>query len=196
MKTIIRSLLEHNPRHYTRICVHNEEYKICSRCLGMWTIGIISFIICGILYMQGLRLSLYTTLLSSIVLAFICFFDWVSAKTILWNGNNKIRNITGALLGISISIYLWFLPVNLWIRLISLSMICLTFSVIVFIVNYHELKQGLINIYDTYFFKHNKIFGCCCGTSCGCLPMVCCYIGLILCCCICPVIIICFLLKK
>jgi len=197
---IIEAILEHNPRHFIRMNLFGKEYKVCSRCLGTWTLGILSFITFGIMYYLGFRYSFYPIFLLSLVLALVCFADWISAKTPLWNGNNYVRVMTGAMLGISISLWFWFLPLP-WIpRILSLLVIEAVFSMIVFLVKYREMKNGLYEIYEEYYIKKfgNKIYCCdcgCCSTACCAGPQLCCIIGLICCCCVCPIMIY-MLMKK
>lgn len=197
MKQILKMLIEHNPRHYTKLNLFGEQYKVCSRCLGMWTAGIISFFIFAFVYLSGFTFEFYHVSSIAFGLAFICFFDWISAKTSLRTGDNNIsRIITGGFLGVAISMWIWLLPVPWLFRILSLALISLCFSIIVFLVNYHEMKQGLFDCYEEYFHNYKRMYECgCCGASCCALPTYCCYGAIIICCCICPALV-CYLLVK
>jgi uncharacterized membrane protein len=202
MKHIIKMMVEHNPRHYTPIRILGEKYNVCSRCLGTWTAGIISFFVFAGVYFSGHVFEFYQIALLALGLAFICFIDWVSAKTSLRTGsNNTTRIVTGGCLGVGINLWFWLLPVPWVYRILSLMLLSLFFSVVIFIVNYHELKQGLFDCYNDFFNSRKRIYDCscaggCCGASCCALPEICCY-GLILgCCCICPALICYLLIKK
>lgn len=189
----ISLIFEHNPRHHIPIKIFGKKYDICARCLGTYTIGLSSFIIFGLLHIYGLSLSIYQVSLLSMGLAFICFIDWISAKTHIWDGNNKTRIVTGAFLGTAISLYFWFMPIP-WIpRILSLLTIEILFGGIIVAVNYREYKKGLYDQYiEFYQRRYNKIFCCnlgCLGTCCTGIPTML-LVFLVGCCCICPIILI------
>jgi len=190
-------LLEHNPRHYTPVKLFGETYNICSRCLGTYSMGIISFIVFAIIHFYGFTFSFYQIALPALGMGFICFIDWISSKTSFWQGDNKVRILTGGFLGVAISMWFWLLPVDLFTRIWTLIVIEAVFSSIVFFVNYHEIKKGLFDMYSDYFNnRYGNQYMCeCCGTVCCLGPKLCCYASLILCCCICP-IVLCLLLRK
>ena len=198
------NLLEHNPRHYTQI----KNYKLCSRCLGMYTAGVISFIIFAILSLY-IHLGFWEVFITSWILASFCIIDWSFSKIKILLGKtsithvttgNKNRLITGALLGVGISFYFWVLPSSWLFRLLSLWLYGLIFFIVTFMVNYHEMKNGLLELSEEFFKKsENQVFECCCLSCCGatcCMGKICCMIGAILCCCCCPILILLLLFKK
>jgi hypothetical protein len=200
VKQMFRLCVEHNPRHYTPIKIFDETYNVCSRCLGMWTVGLISFFSFALLYFYGFVFDFYQIFFISIGLGFICFIDWISAKTPFRNGNNNnTRIVSGAFLGIAVSMWFWLLPVDWFTRIATLVLIQIFFTAIVVTVHLKEFKKGLFDIYDDFFLKYKKTHMCCdlgcCGTTCCMLPQYCCYGAIVCCCCICP-IVICAVYKK
>ena len=191
----LRLLLEHNPRHYTNI----RGYKVCSRCLGSWIAGLVSFVIFGIIFYLGFVFGFWQVALISLTLGFLCFFNWVSCKTKILSMGNTSRIISGVFLGTGISLWFWLLPVDWFTRIWTLLLIETVFTIIVVIVNYHEFKHGLFDMYqDWYNKRYNKMFCCdlgCCSTVCCMGPKICCILSFVLCCCCCPILLF-LLLKK
>jgi len=191
----IRLLLEHNPRHYTNI----RGINVCSRCLGSWTAGLISFIIFGIIYYLGYVFDFWQIFLISMTLGLLCFFNWIAGKTQTIKVGNSSRIISGIFLGTAVSMWFWLLPISWFDRILSLLVIETVFTVIVAVVNYHEFKQGMFNIYESWYQQRYKLIGCCdlgcCGTACCLGPKICCILSMVLCCCCCP-ILLCFIFKK
>lgn len=178
------------PHHYTTLHLFGKEIHACSRCLGMYLTGIPAFIIAGLLYLYNFTFSFWLIFGLSWFLASLCIIDWSSAKLGLRKGNNKARIITGASLGIALSMYFWLLPIP-WIpRLFSLGLYNIIFGAIILINYCKEYNISLSEQISRLFnpFEH-KQFSCCCESClCGC----CCsewWCWLLLgCCCICPLI--------
>ena len=192
------NLLEHNPRHFTEVKILGEQYQFCSRCLGMYSVGVISFILLGIAHLY-ISLDFWEVIIVSWLLASVCIADWILTKTRYWKGNNKSRIISGASLGIATSFYFWLLPIDWLPKIASLLLFETVFGILIFLVNYREMKLGLFEISDKFQNKlANKIFCCdcgCCSTVC-CLGKMMCWIALIGCCCCCPILIILLLFYK
>ena len=190
MKEMLRLLLEHNPRHYVRIKLLGNEYKVCARCLGTYTGGVISFIIFFLLCFSGFNTSFFHIFVLSWVLALFCFFDWVTVKAHLRSGSNVMRIISGLCLGTAISMWFWLLPASWLYRITSLGLIMTVFSLIVFAVNYKEFKDGKFDKYYDFFVSPKRTYACdlgCCTTTCCLFPQYVCYAALICCCCCCPI---------
>jgi len=191
----LRFILEHNPRHFTNI----KGVNVCSRCLGSWTAGLVSFIIFGLIYYLGYVFEFWQIFLISISLGMLCFFNWIAGKTKVLSVGNTSRIISGIFLGTGISLWFWLLPVDWFTRILLLFVIEMIFTSIVAIVNYHEFKQGLFDSYNSWYQNRYKLIGVCdlgcCGTVCCLGPKICCILSMVLCCCCCP-ILLCLVLKK
>lgn len=197
--SLLHLLLEHNPRHYTPVRIFGEKYNICSRCLGIYSGGIVSFIIFVLLGFYGYSFDFSLIFLLSWVLASICIFDWAGAKTSLWSGDNRVRIISGVCLAVAVNMWAFLLPVSMFDRFWSLFVIGTTFGILVMFVNYRELKKGLFDEYQNFFLKYNRIYCCdlgCCTTICCVLPQYLIYVSIILCCCVCPILLICLIFKR
>jgi len=192
-----KMVIEHNPRHYTTINILGEKFNACSRCLGSWSAGLISFFVFGLIHYLGFSFEFWHIFSICWIFASFTIIDWTSAKLNIWVGNGKVRIVTGMFLGISVSMWFWLLPIPLFQRLLSLVLIEAVFGFIVFVVNYHEMRSGMFDVYNDFYEQRYSKIMClgCCDTVCCMGPKICCYASLALCCCCCP-LLICLIMKK
>jgi len=115
-------ILEHNDEHAVKIHLFGGEIKACSRCLGLYTSGLICYFLFA--YMQ-----LYTNIsfpfafvfITSFILGSVTLIDWLTVDFLhIRQGNNKVRIIAGILLGIGGLFYFWMLPTSWLFRILTL----------------------------------------------------------------------------
>lgn len=141
MLKLIKVLLEHNPKHFTKINIMDTEIKACSRCLGAYTSLLIFTPIFAYMYYREISLSFWFVFITSIALGSVTFIDWFTVSTEIRKGNNNFRIFAGFLLGISASFYLWLLPESWWFRLTTILLYGLIAIIIAVIVGGKEEKR-------------------------------------------------------
>jgi len=177
--------LEHNPNHYIRVHLFGREYRFCSRCLGMYSVGSISSVVFALLYFYGVSLPFWFVFSTSWILALFCFVDWGSVKLGWRTGSNRMRVITGGLLGVGLSFYFWLLPVSWTVRLVTLILYQVVFGAIVYVV--HCRERGF-SVFEPFKTTPDKLWcincsGCC---PCCCNAQSCATPCMVLCCCCLP----------
>ena len=125
MKRIIiavAKILEHNPEHSTMVTIFDEKIQMCSRCLGMYTSGLICYFLFAYIYLYtDIKLSFFVVITTSFILGSITLIDWVTVDMFhKRKGNNKIRITAGVLLGVAGMLYFWLLPESWLFRILTL----------------------------------------------------------------------------
>jgi uncharacterized membrane protein len=133
-------IVEHNPEHFTKISILNQEIKACSRCLGIYVALAIFTPIFAYLYHIKIELSFWFVFITSIALGSVTLLDWLTVSFKIRNGNNNIRIFAGFLLGISATFYLWLLPESWWFKLITLMLYTLMAILLAIIVNRKQIN--------------------------------------------------------
>lgn len=151
---VIWMLLEHNKRsHSIKIHVRNQTHYLCARCTGTYTGMLIAGGI-SIFYLLGnIAFPLYGEIAfwSAWLLAFPAIIDWSNSKLGLRATNNKIRVLTGLLLGVGIVVYFW----SGWsLMFIILSLLFYKTLIMITVNTKYLLSKGL-NLSD--IFKYQKI---------------------------------------
>lgn len=101
----------HSPAEYNRTWVLNfgkKSIRLCTRCSGAY-LGILASIIS--LVIGGSTLNWLRSEPLLFLLPFPAVLDWSLHKFRIWRGNNTIRFISGALMGMAYAFY--------WVRFIS-----------------------------------------------------------------------------
>jgi len=190
-------LLEHHPEHYLEINISGHTYRPCSRCTGQYLFGIPATLLFMYLYFTQMFVFSFTTVfIVSWVLALSTIMDWASVELLhIRKGSNVTRFITGGCLGIGMSMYIWLLPTNWSIKLISMAFYGIVVSLLVFsarckkydIDPFEQLSLLRNNFYEI-IANPKQLFccNCCCpccatGGSSGCIMPLC-----ALSCCCCP----------
>lgn len=114
-------ILEHNSEHATSLHIFGEEIKVCSRCLGAYTSGLICYFLFAYVYLYtNIKLSFIVVITTSFILGGFTLIDWITVAIHLRKGNNKVRMVAGVLLGISAMLYFWLLPASWLFRILTL----------------------------------------------------------------------------
>lgn len=170
----IISFLEHN-EHCIELNIFGRKIKPCARCFGK-IIGIFVSLILSLPFVFGyLKIDFATAFILSWILAFPSILDWSSVKLGIREGNNKIRFITGFLLGCGVVTYLVIMPASILFKILTLMLYEFIFAII-----YIHTKIGLKNAILTTIeqLKSNpSIYSCECGWGCCCPCLEGCYGG-------------------
>jgi len=149
--------------HYITIGSH----RFCARCLGMYSAGIVSFIVFAYLYSLGVSFHFNFVFTMCWLLAGFCIVDWLLSKTSLWGGNNLVRVLTGSSLGVAYTLYFWFLPLDWPTRLLSLGFIHLSMKLVILMVTLRQEKKSLSTLLDD-MWNHTSSRTYCCSCACPC----------------------------
>lgn len=178
LKEFIKGLIEHNS-HYIELRIGNKVLRPCARCFGkvlgfLFSIPLIIF-----------KLPMKYGFILSWLLALPCIVHWSYLKIFKKPGNNKIRFLTGFLLGMGIFVYFFVMDASL------------KFKILTFL--FYETVFGLIVAYNyskEYNLQKNAIYQCSCGSSCICCPTACANSCMLAClgsllCCLCFIPLVC-----
>jgi len=181
--------LEHN-EHYIELNIFGRKIRPCARCFGK-IIGIFSSLILALPFVFGyLKIDFTTAFLLSWFLAIPAIVDWSSIKLGIRDGNNKIRFITGFLLGCGVTTYFIIMPASILFKILTFTLYEFVFAII-----YIHTKIGLREAISTTIrqIKARPIcgWGCCCpcieGCYGGCMnALICVFLVLLVipCCCL------------
>lgn len=172
----LKNMLEHN-EHYIEINLFGKKIKPCARCFGK-IIGIVVSLILSLPFVFGyIKIDFITGFIASWILALPAIIDWSSVKLRIRKGSNKIRFITGFLLGCGITTYFLIMPAPILFKVLTFILYEFIFTII-----YIHSKFGLVNsIKNTINYIKSKpsIYGCKCGWGCCCPCIEGCYGGCI-----------------
>jgi len=114
-------IVQHNREHITTIHFLGEDVYACSRCLGVYSAALISYPFFLYLFLIGVTLPFYPVFISCIILASFTLMDFLSVDLLqIRKGNQRVRIITGVMLGISGMMYLFLLPMSWMFKLLTL----------------------------------------------------------------------------
>ena len=186
----IRRLIEHN-EHYVTVKLFGREIHPCARCFGKW-LGILFTLPIGLLFFMGKFHTTFTIgFITSWLLALPSIVDWISIKYTNRDGSNRLRFITGFLLGAGIVTYFLIMPATWMFKFSTFLAYEIIFGLLILHKNY-GITDFITN--PKYTFSCIQT-GCCCGacdpcvSSCvnGCiclmlmvitLPILCCIFGM------------------
>lgn len=132
-------IVQHNGEHFVKLHVFGENIYACSRCLGAYTTGLICWFLFGILYFLNVSLPFSFVFITSLLLGSVTLIDYATVDIFhTRKGNNRIRLIAGALLGISGMLYFWLLPTDWWFRMGTL----LFYIVLAMLVAYISVRMN------------------------------------------------------
>jgi len=136
-------ILEHNKKsHSFKISINNKTHYICSRCTGTY-IGIVFGLVISLpylLYDIPFILSGEMAFVGAWLMALPSIVDWSTSKLGLRNTNNKVRALTGILLGIGIIVYFW---IGLPLIYIILSLLIFKAIIMITVNTKYLLNIGL-----------------------------------------------------
>jgi len=141
-------IVEHNPQHYTKIKILNQEIKACSRCLGTYIAGLIFFPLFGAIYVfTDLQLPFWAVFITSYILASLTIVDWMTVHTFhLREGNERTRILCGFFLGLGGMLYFWLLPTDWWFRLGTLFLYMVIALLLAYFGERREKKNGATQV--------------------------------------------------
>lgn len=134
-------IVEHNPEHYIQLNILGENVNACSRCLGAYIVGLVLFFpFFYIAVYTDIVFDFWLIFITSYLLASVTLIDFTSVDIFkMREGSNRFRFFAGILLGLSVMLYLFFLPVSLLVRIGSLVI----YNIIAIgIATYAEMKHG------------------------------------------------------
>jgi len=136
--SILLGILDHNQRDYFIYKLFGTEYRACARCLGFYSAGLICFILFGYLYYIKMQFSFSVIFIISFIFGSLTLIDYATVDLIhLRKGDNRIRLVTGLLLGIGGMLYFWLLPTDWWFRMITL----LFYNLLAILVAYISMRM-------------------------------------------------------
>jgi len=166
--------LEHN-EHYIELNIFGRKIRPCARCFGK-IIGIFSSLILALPFVFGyLKIDFTMAFLLSWFLAIPAIVDWSSIKLGIREGNNKIRFITGFLLGCGVTTYFIVMPASILFKILTFTLYEFVFAII-----YIHTKIGLREAISTTIRQikaRPSIYSCECGWGCCCPCIEGCYGG-------------------
>jgi len=171
------TFLEHNG-HHIELSIFGRKIRPCARCFGKM-IGIFSSLILALPFVFGyLKIDFITAFILSWSLAIPAIVDWSSIKLGIRDGNNKIRFVTGFLLGCGVTTYFIIMPASILFKILTFTLYEFIFSII-YIHTKIGLKKAISTISTTIKqIKSNpSIYSCECGWGCCCPCIEGCYGG-------------------
>jgi len=152
LKNKIIKILEHN-EHSLDITIRGRTISPCARCTGMY-LGLLTIMITSFLYWLGILhfpLQLITTFILSWFFVTPAVIDWVSTKTGIRKGNNRIRVVTGFFLGIGIGTYFFLMPAGILFKVLTF----ITYQLMIGMPTYaiYNKKAGLPIKKQVFLFK-------------------------------------------
>ena len=138
VKQIIKETIEHNPNHYITISLFGKKIRPCARCFGQWLGIAFSFILTSPFWLGFLHSNNFTAVfIISWILVLPAILDWSTVELRLRKGNNKIRFTVGFFYGTGIIVYLFVLPANIFLKIISYAL----YEIIFHSIRSHRKKK-------------------------------------------------------
>ncbi len=130
-------IVQHNGEHFMKLRVFGENVYACSRCLGAYLSGLICWFLFGFLYFMGVSLPFSFVFITSFLLGSVTLVDYATVDIFhLRKGNNRMRFISGVLLGVAAMLYFWLLPTDWWFRMGTL----LFYNILAILVAYTSVR--------------------------------------------------------
>lgn len=198
--------LEHD-EHYIILTLSGKEIRACARCLGKYVgmfIALPSVLILA--YPNGVnllkiafitaseRFGFWEVFLVFWVLAGFAIADWSLIKLKIWHGDNNVRFFSGLTLGAGQVIYIFLLPLPMYVNVLTLTSYWVVLSIaryVTFCKEYHlslrnPVRQNvavicasmpLTTVQAGICTQTGGICDCCalpCGDICSCFCNPCC----------------------